>query len=94
MFKILNRIIMAAAALLPAVAFSTNLPSTSYLIHSSGKHLANDGTGQAVLKSAGAQGVSTFSIKQAADGFFNILASDGTALSLYGDYDARQRIVT
>lgn len=89
MFKILNRIIMAAAALLPAVAFPANIPSASYLIHSSGKHLANDGTGQAVLKSAGAQGVSQFSIKQADNGFFNILASDGTALSLYGDYDAR-----
>jgi len=89
MFKILNRIIMAAAALLPAVAYPVNIPSASYLIHSSGKHLVKDGSGQAVLKSAGTSGVSMFSIKQAADGFFNILAPDGTALSLDGDYDAR-----
>lgn len=82
MFKILNRIIMAAAALLPAVAYPVNIPSASYLIHSSGKHLVKDGSGQAVLKSAGTSGVSMFSIKQAADGFFNILAPDGTALSL------------
>lgn len=89
MFKILNRIIMAAAALLPAVAFSINLPSTSYLIHSSGKHLVKDGTGNAVIKSAGAPEVGMYSIVDADNGFFNILTSDGKVLSLYGDYDTR-----
>ena len=81
----MNRIIIAAAALLPAVAFSINLPFTSYLIHSSGKHLVKDGTGNDVIKSAGAPEVGMYSIVDADNGFFNILTSDGKVLSFYGD---------
>lgn len=69
-------------------AYGMELPATCFLMHSSGSHLVKGSQGHAALESANVASPQMLRISPSSDGYYNIFASDGTVLSLSGDYDA------
>lgn len=81
---------MTAATLLYAgvAAAAAEQPRTCFLIHSSGMHLSKGYGSHAVLEAADSQSPQKLTFTPTGDGYYRISASDGSVLSLTGDYDA------
>lgn len=70
-------------------ASGIQLPTTCFLMHSSGMHLAKGGDNHGVLEApdAGNPQQLKFTLVDGTSNCYNIAASDGSYLSLSGDYD-------